>query len=49
MLVETGMLPTLLKLGVVLALVAANGMFVAAEFAIVSVRRARLAPLLEGS
>lgn len=38
--------PTLAKLGVVLALVAANGMFVAAEFAIVSVRRARLMPLL---
>jgi len=43
------MLPTLLKLGAVLALVAANGMFVAAEFAMVSVRRARLMPLLDRS
>jgi CBS domain containing-hemolysin-like protein len=36
------------RLVAVLALVAANGMFVAAEFAIVSVRRARLLPLAEG-
>ena len=46
---ETATFPTLVKLGVVLALVAANGMFVAAEFAIVSARRARLMPLLERS
>lgn len=38
----------LLRLAVVLALVAANGMFVAAEFAIVSVRRPRLVALAEG-
>ena len=37
----------LLRLAAVLALVAANGMFVAAEFAIVSVRRTRLIPLVE--
>jgi magnesium and cobalt exporter, CNNM family len=35
-------------LAAILALVAANGMFVAAEFAIVSVRRTRLIPLAEG-
>jgi CBS domain containing-hemolysin-like protein len=37
-----------LRLGAVLALVAANALFVAAEFAIVSVRRTRLIPLAEG-
>lgn len=37
----------LLQLLAVLALVAANGMFVAAEFAIVSVRRTRLLPLAQ--
>ena len=37
-----------LRLGAVLVLVAANAMFVAAEFAIVSVRRTRLIPLVEG-
>jgi CBS domain containing-hemolysin-like protein len=37
-----------LRLAAVLALVAVNGMFVAAEFAIVSVRRTRLVPLAEG-
>ncbi len=37
-----------LRLGAVIALVAANAMFVAAEFAIVSVRRTRLIPLIEG-
>jgi CBS domain containing-hemolysin-like protein len=37
----------LIRLAAVLALVAANGVFVAAEFAIVSVRRTRLAPLIE--
>jgi CBS domain containing-hemolysin-like protein len=43
--VSTGSL--VLRLAAVIALVAANGMFVAAEFAIVSVRRARLLPLVE--
>lgn len=38
---------TALRLALVLALVAANGMFVAAEFAIVAVRRTRLIPLVE--
>ncbi len=37
-----------LRLGAVIALVAANAMFVAAEFSIVSVRRTRLIPLIEG-
>lgn len=37
-----------LRLGAVVALVAANAMFVAAEFSIVSVRRTRLIPLIEG-
>jgi CBS domain containing-hemolysin-like protein len=37
-----------LRLAAVLALVAANGLFVAAEFAIVSVRRTRLVPLADG-
>jgi CBS domain containing-hemolysin-like protein len=44
---EVSLLSILLRLGAVLALVAANGMFVAAEFAIVSVRRTRLIPLIE--
>lgn len=37
-----------MRLAAVVALVAANGMFVAAEFAIVAVRRTRLLPLAEG-
>lgn len=44
---EVSLLSILLRLGAVLALVAANGLFVAAEFAIVSVRRTRLIPLIE--
>src|SRR3972149_2970949 len=44
---ELSVTSVLLRLGAVLALVAANGMFVAAEFAIVSVRRTRLIPLIE--
>lgn len=44
---EPSILSVLLRLGAVLALVAANGMFVAAEFSIVSVRRTRLLPLIE--
>ena len=44
---EPSVTSVLLRLGAVLALVAANGMFVAAEFAIVSVRRTRLIPLIE--
>ncbi len=44
---EPSVVSVLLRLGAVLALVAANGMFVAAEFAIVSVRRTRLIPLIE--
>ncbi len=44
---EMSVASVLLRLGAVLALVAANGLFVAAEFAIVSVRRTRLAPLIE--
>src|SRR3989304_18107 len=41
---EPSVTSVLLRLGAVLALVAANGMFVAAEFAIVSVRRTRPIP-----
>src|SRR3989304_1486758 len=41
---EPSVTSVLLRLGAVLALVAANGMFVAAEFAIVSVRRTRPTP-----
>ncbi|MBI3976518.1 MAG: HlyC/CorC family transporter [Armatimonadetes bacterium] len=44
---ESSLISILLRLTAVLVLVAANGMFVAAEFAIVSVRRTRLAPLVE--
>ncbi|MGH2452502.1 MAG: hemolysin family protein [bacterium] len=44
---ESSLLSILLRLTVVMALVAANGLFVAAEFSIVSVRRTRLAPLAE--
>jgi CBS domain containing-hemolysin-like protein len=44
---ELSLASILLRLGAVLALVAANGMFVAAEFAIISVRRTRLIPLVE--
>jgi len=44
---ELSWLSILWRLGAVLALVAANGMFVAAEFAIVAVRRTRLAPLVQ--
>jgi len=44
---EVSLQSILLRLGAVVALVAANGMFVAAEFAIVSVRRTRLLPLAE--
>jgi hypothetical protein len=40
--------PTALRLVAVVALVAANGIFPAAEFAIVAVRRTRLIPLAEG-
>lgn len=39
--------PILLGLGAVCILVALNGMFVAAEFAIISVRRTRLTPMAE--
>src|SRR3990170_6796291 len=45
---EPSLSSVLLRLAAVLALVAANAMFVAAEFAIVSVRRTRLIPLVEG-
>src|SRR3989304_4632907 len=44
---EPSVTSVLLRLGAVLALVAADGMFGAAEFAIVSVRRTRLIPLIE--
>jgi putative hemolysin len=44
---EVSLQSVLVGLGAVVALVAANGMFVAAEFAIVSVRRTRLLPLAE--
>ncbi len=44
---DASWLSIVLRLTAVVALVAANGLFVAAEFAIVSVRRARLAPLIE--
>jgi CBS domain containing-hemolysin-like protein len=47
MLMESSLVSILLRLAAVLVLVAANGMFVAAEFAIVSVRRTRLIPLIE--
>lgn len=39
--------PIVIRLAAVLVLVAANGLFVAAEFAIVAVRRTRLIPLVE--
>ncbi|MGH2348544.1 MAG: CNNM domain-containing protein, partial [bacterium] len=38
---------TLIGLLAIVALVAANGLFVASEFAIVSVRRSRLIPLID--
>ncbi|RMF49917.1 MAG: HlyC/CorC family transporter [Anaerolineae bacterium] len=44
---ESTLLIDLLKLGLVLVLVAANGFFVAAEFSLVSVRRTRIAELVE--
>jgi CBS domain containing-hemolysin-like protein len=42
---ETSAWPTVLKLGLVLLLVLANGFFVAAEFSLVGVRRSRVATL----
>src|SRR5687768_175775 len=44
---ELSALSIILRLAAVLALVAANGVFVAAEFSIISVRRTRLIPLVE--
>ncbi len=44
---ETTVLIDILKLVLVLVLVAANGFFVAAEFSLVSVRRTRIAELVE--
>ncbi len=44
---ETSILVDILKLVLVLVLVAANGFFVAAEFSLVSVRRTRIAELVE--
>ena len=47
---ETGLVDIAVRLAAVLALVLANGFFVAAEFAIISVRKTRVEQLIaEGS